>query len=353
MAQRELTITRRLLWAGISALSVLWPLEAFTGVIATWDRWLYPLMLVVFTGLALWLRRSPDKPQVVYLIGGAMLNTYLVAAALMAIFTGDPQSSIFPLVTTTHWMPLGYAAAFVVMARRASLILAGLTMAALFVPVGVAIAMGHLTVWGPQLPVLTANLALAHGVFILGLISIASLRNGYIRSQERIAVMETLASTDMLTGMPNRRALTQQLQSHVALANRHAQTLSVLMLDVDHFKVINDQYGHAGGDDVLRELSAVLGAQLRASDHAGRWGGEEFLVVAPGVGLPGAMDLAERIRAAVEQTRFSHGQQVTVSVGVTDFRPGDTMDTLLRRADAALYGAKRQGRNQVTLQALP
>ena len=124
-------------------------------------------------------------------------------------------------------------------------------------------------------------------------------------------------------------------------------TVSLLLLDIDSFKLINDEHGHAAGDAVLTGLSALLAEQLRVSDELGRWGGEEFLLLAPGTTLPAATELAERIRAAVAQAAFPHGRTVTVSIGVAQAGVGETPEQWVARADLALYEAKRAGRNRV------
>jgi diguanylate cyclase (GGDEF)-like protein len=126
----------------------------------------------------------------------------------------------------------------------------------------------------------------------------------------------------------------------------------VLMLDVDHFKQVNDQHGHAGGDDVLRRLARMLVAQLRAVDLPARLGGEEFAVLMPSTPLPEAAHAAERLRSALQSTPVAlrDGQQIhiTVSIGLTQWSPDDSdIDATLKRADAALYRAKATGRNRV------
>lgn len=125
--------------------------------------------------------------------------------------------------------------------------------------------------------------------------------------------------------------------------------MSVLLIDVDHFKQINDAGGHALGDQVLIGLAERLQAQLRLSDRLGRWGGEEFLIMAAATSLAAASDLAERIRRAASATPCA-GRDVTLSLGVAQCRPDDTIDSVVQRADRALYAAKANGRNRVCLE---
>jgi diguanylate cyclase (GGDEF)-like protein len=158
------------------------------------------------------------------------------------------------------------------------------------------------------------------------------------------------ANKDSLTGALSRRAFKEELQRDAALALRHHHDLSVIAIDLDHFKSINDTHGHAGGDLVLSRTIATCAAQLRSTDLIGRLGGEEFAVVLPNTALTSAMAVAEKMRAAVEHQRVVHGDHViklTASFGVAclDYATRDA-DTLLERADQALYRAKSSGRNQ-------
>lgn len=165
--------------------------------------------------------------------------------------------------------------------------------------------------------------------------------------------LEKLAVTDELTGLYNRRQALIRLQEKCALAERYGDPLSVAMLDLDHFKVINDEHGHDAGDEVLRGLAAVLEAHVRATDTVCRVGGEEFLIIFPAQTTQEAAISAERCRAAVAAHPFQAGEAeipVTISMGIATYRTGHSdPSTLLKEADIALYAAKRGGRNRVCL----
>ena len=169
---------------------------------------------------------------------------------------------------------------------------------------------------------------------------LANLRN--------LAIAETRASTDSLTGLPNKRSIEQTMKQMVAHASRYESPMSVLLLDLDHFKEINDRLGHPVGDTVLANVGAALAATMRESDTAGRSGGEEFMVLLPGTDRDAAVLVAERIRAAVSSIEVpGEDRQVTASVGIASFPEHATNpDRLVRLADAALYLAKRTGRNR-------
>jgi two-component system cell cycle response regulator len=176
----------------------------------------------------------------------------------------------------------------------------------------------------------------------------AAQRAWALRDQllERERGLEELAYNDELTRLYNRRFLSRQLSAIVRSAVRHRRTLSCVLVDIDRFKSINDEHGHARGDAVLARVAARLQHVLREEDYAGRWGGEEFLVLLPDIDEEGAQATAERLRLNVGGRPVA-GLRVTVSAGCATWSPGESPDDLLRRADAALYAAKRGGRDQV------
>lgn len=165
--------------------------------------------------------------------------------------------------------------------------------------------------------------------------------------------LEVLAHTDPLTAVLNRRALTERLASELERVKRYETQVSLLLIDIDHFKRVNDSYGHLVGDDVLMDVGALLQSAVRSVDVVARYGGEEFVIALPETGLMGATVFAERIRELIEEHRFSHAGgselHLTASVGVACYpSPGlETVEDLLATADQALYRAKAEGRNRV------
>ena len=157
------------------------------------------------------------------------------------------------------------------------------------------------------------------------------------------------ADTDALTGQPNRRALDELLKQQVNVARMTGRVFSVLLLDIDHFKAVNDTHGHGTGDDTLRAFAQRVREHLRQGDTCARYGGEEFVVVLPGTTLVAALEVAERLRQGVADASLISMPLVraTVSIGAAQHLPGETVEDLLGRADSGVYAAKRGGRNQV------
>jgi diguanylate cyclase (GGDEF)-like protein len=187
---------------------------------------------------------------------------------------------------------------------------------------------------------------------------VSSLRDGQVEiSQAHEALMEKnrelhlLSITDGLTGLFNRKHLMDLFDMEMARTRRYRIPFSVLIADIDHFKRINDTYGHLAGDSVLRRLADTLRQTVRECDHIGRYGGEEFLIIVPNSDATGAVEMAQRIRDQISRVRFyNDGEEITmtISVGVAHCAEGEeSAEAVLSRADTALYQAKNNGRNQV------
>lgn len=174
---------------------------------------------------------------------------------------------------------------------------------------------------------------------------------------EANARLELIAVTDQLTGAYNRRYIMREIEQELAMSVRHGLPLSIIMIDIDHFKNINDTHGHQVGDEVLKEIVQILSSSIRASDLLGRYGGEEFIVIAPLTGLQETLVLAERLRETASKWPFETAYgflKLTISLGVATYdgkseaSPSVLLDQLLAQADAEMYKAKAMGRNRVS-----
>lgn len=162
-------------------------------------------------------------------------------------------------------------------------------------------------------------------------------------------LLELQATTDSITGICNRRKFLELLQLEIQESKRYGVPLVLIFFDIDHFKEINDNYGHEAGDSVLRELSRLVIGIIRQADIFARFGGEEFIILAHNNDVNEGCELAEKIRSAIDLHNFSKVGRVTCSFGVAQFIPGDTAESIIKRADEAMYSAKKGGRNLVKI----
>ena len=234
-----------------------------------------------------------------------------------------------------HWRPL-----YIAPLLLAGVMLLARTVRAVLVPESISVEVEQGTV-------LSVGSSLA-GLMAALLLQMTLVALVVTRLVERL---ERLSRYDALTGLLNRRAIDELLSQEEQRARRLSGPLSVLMIDIDHFKRINDSQGHGVGDRALQHLAAVMRSQLREIDHLSRWGGEEFLAVLPATSAADAVVMAERLADRVRSLPLVNDDirlALTASIGVAEWRgPDDTVLQLLERADAALYQAKRNGRDQV------
>ncbi len=159
--------------------------------------------------------------------------------------------------------------------------------------------------------------------------------------------LRKLATTDKLTGLYNRVRIDQELIYNYESFIRYQKTYSIILIDIDYFKRINDNYGHLTGDNALQRISSIMQESIRSTDIIGRWGGEEFMIISPNTNEDGAYKLAEKIRLKVESTSMKDIGNITISIGIAQIHPNQNTDYLINKADEALYRAKNNGRNRV------
>jgi len=272
-----------------------------------------------------------------YVDDSFLIRTILASIAVSLLLIHSAQALVFrqhkPL-PTSHWLTASgfILVALITLGRAAYEAIPGNALESYFIPAPVQ----DITFMG----------------FFIGMIAILF---GFVLMiyDKMNARLELLATHDSLTGVYNRRTILELLKVASAGSRRNQTSLTVMMIDLDEFKSVNDTHGHMEGDGVLQAVSGTMKSVLREQDAIGRYGGEEFLAVLPNTDEAGAQKLAERLRAAVESaTLQAAGQPIslTVSIGVASAEPAlNSGDLLLRRADGALMGAKRQGRDQVVM----
>lgn len=182
-------------------------------------------------------------------------------------------------------------------------------------------------------------------IFVTGSLAFAF---SIITNRQRQKLMQ-LATRDPLTGAGNRRALENKLREAVNMFKRAGSPVSMLLMDLDHFKKVNDRHGHAAGDEILKSVTQIIKLRIRVTDGLYRIGGEEFVIVLDGQDLKRAAHLAEQLRTIVEANELVPDQAVTISVGVAELREGESGNDWMHRADEALYRAKRSGRNALSV----
>ena len=252
------------------------------------------------------------------------------------------------VLTILHWVPALLVFAYLAFDGERAIQIAAALVGSTVLIIGPNAWFG--VVGGVRLTsTFVVQMAMAYVVTAVGLSFFASLQRSLTAWRDAAREMHTLAHTDALTGLANRRAAQEALGREVARAARYQRELALLMLDLDRFKVLNDGHGHPVGDRVLVALAERLRAHVRASDLVARWGGEEFVVVAPETPAADGESLAEHLRTQVARDPFLDGHRVTVSIGVASFRQEDEVDVLIARSDAALYQAKAGGRNRVAV----
>ncbi|MFC5847972.1 sensor domain-containing diguanylate cyclase [Deinococcus petrolearius] len=324
---------------GVAVLLILGGLEMFKAAPT-------PALLAVYAGLLLmcgwalvWLLRGGSVQWGERVVIACNVVVVLTQFVLGARESGPAQllltASNFGFLLTVSM--LGYLA---LPLRAAAALSFGTTALGLVLTV----ALGGLARGGLDL----LRVHLSALPLLLLLYALAWYRERFTQEYTRRLLLETQAHTDPLTGLPNRRALYGRIEAALATA----EPCSVVLLDIDHFKRVNDRYGHQTGDDVLVWVARRLRGGLRGGDVLGRWGGEEFLLLLPGTGPEDAWAVAERLRAELHATPHPEAGEVTVSLGVAGAQPGDNLARLTVRADTALYQAKHQGRNRAVLLAL-
>jgi diguanylate cyclase (GGDEF)-like protein len=185
---------------------------------------------------------------------------------------------------------------------------------------------------------------------VIGAVEVFRDISAHVSLEEAHRQVLQVSRKDQLTGLYNRTAISELFKAEIERSRRYDQPLAAIMMDIDHFKRVNDRYGHDAGDRVLAKIGSILSFNLRKPDAVGRWGGEEFLIIAPGDDLVAAEQLAERMRKYVEEiSSIGIPEQVTASFGVAQLQAEQGQDQLLFVADMALYKAKNTGRNQVAV----
>jgi len=332
--------------AGVLSVLAIWRMEALDGTIDAVDRVGYPAMVVIFSASFVALWRHPRVLGWVRWIGFLSITFVLLVDLWHQMHQPGPLLGNYSSLTLWNWLPLCYAMAFFMLETRHAFLAAASIIA--FFALCTLLRSSAGTPYAMSDRSLMTNTLISHAVLVVCLTGMVWLKRVVTVQGEQASRLNLLAATDPLTGLSNRR-LTLQLLDQLARDARLDLAPVVLLCDLDHFKHINDGWGHEMGDQVLVGVANALRASTRDADTVARWGGEEFLVVLPATRDGEATELAERLRLRVEAMQVADRHQcpvpVTLSIGIARLCSGETGQGWLKRADEALYQAKAEGRN--------
>ena len=332
--------------AGVLAVLAIWHMEANDGTIDAVDRIGYPVMVIVFSASFAALWRFPLVLGWVRWIGFLCITLVLLLDLWNQIHEPVSLMNNYSALTLWNWLPLCYAMAFFMLPTRQAFVAAASIL--VFFVWCIVLRSSAGTSYAAQDRSLMFNTLISHAVLVVCLTGMVWLKHVVTVQGEQANRLNRLAATDTLTGLANRR-LTLELLDQLARDARLDLAPVVLLGDLDHFKQINDGWGHAMGDQVLVAVANALRASTRDSDTVARWGGEEFLIVLPVTRGSEAIELAERLRLRVEALQVADRHAcpvpVTLSIGIARLAAGETGSSWLKRADDALYKAKNEGRN--------
>ena len=344
----------------------VYSVAAIAGVLVTALSWftrdpddivievIYPLVAITLVGFLLAMHRNWASLHTLERLILATLTLVIMGRLAWHLLLGGHIDEHLLVLTGGHYWAVAVLliAGFVLLGRRPGLWFGvGVLLTSVLL---VAVGAGRELVGPDASDQALLYLVRLHGFLVMVLVlvlAVATLRDQLHRALTEAETFEQLAAIDPLTGLANRRTAVDVLKREIEHAERYGTTVSVVALDIDHFKAVNDVHGHQVGDAVLRDIGEVLNAHAREIDHVIRWGGEEFLIIAPGTDHTAAVRMAERFRGTLEHARPG-GHDVTATFGVAEHEVGEDLDHLLFRADQLLYLAKEAGRNQVLGQAV-
>ena len=333
--------------AGAVAIGVLWVFESRYGLIDEVCRVAYPLMLIVFFAITAMLYRWPETVPIARWVGFFAIAAFLFLELMAALVSGGPLVGNYAFISLLMWLPLAYAIAlFMLEAHQAPWAAGGL-----FVLIA-AVSVAYMLRSGPDDSgdaAMLVNLLTSHVVLLACLSGLVRIKLVLFKAEVQSRRLFEQASTDPLTGLANRRYGLEMLR--LAASEHTVETPSAVMLcDIDNFKCINDLHGHDVGDKVVLAIASVLQHSTREIDTVVRWGGDEFLIVVPQIGVHALMEMVERVRVRVADTTLVDEKcsaiAPSLSIGIAEMDEDESLERWIKRADDALYSAKSGGRNR-------
>ena len=326
----------------ILATLIAFLIESYEQEIDYINKYSLPLLviwLVIFyVVIVLWERLIPlfELLTFIFLLGFHLFRFYFV-------LTDGLNVTNYGIDEYTFWIPLLYIFIFLIFKHRTAFLVSLIVFFLSFV-MGVYLFIDDFDnkIMGIDTYIQLYLSTLVYIVAVYALLSIVEIYN-------KSALLQSMAYTDYLTKIFNRRKMEELLENEVEWANEFKKPLSVILIDIDGFKGINDTYGHGVGDSILKEFSELIKRSVRTVDYFARWGGEEFIILATNQNEIQSKEFAERLRKLIESHKFCYVNSVTASFGITELAESDSISSFINRADKALYISKDKGRNQVTL----
>jgi|GEM_PF-6852191 len=338
----KLRIYRLLIGLGVLATVTLWILSIIASRMTGLDYVIFPIA-TGFCLLSWFLFHKFSTRYVFFFERGvfAIIFIYFLSQFLLAAWQGIFQPKL-DFGANLLWFPLVYVCAFLFFSWRSALRLSLAFLGCIFVAGSLyfAATFKRTTGWDNVLMIVQAYGSSL--IYIVMLHLIAILKDRYYQAESHSLLMTSLAMLDPLTGIHNRRKIDDMLDLFIEQSERTGQSFSLIMLDVDRFKGINDTYGHDVGDYVLKRVVELIRANIRDRDCFGRWGGDEFVILYPATEADAVLHLAQRLERIVSLSSFEHVGQVSFSFGTATYVPGDTAERLWKRADGLLLAAKRE-----------
>jgi diguanylate cyclase len=345
----NLVWSKAVLICGILTLGSIWLSEAAAGRLTVVDRYADPIMLTVFMTSLIALQWWPKTWRSIVNLNFITLALYLVIYTQGMIYAPSGSYSFYDVGTFPQWFPLIYVTAFLFLRRKTAINFSIVIYASIVIPVSLNLLFDYVNFSQKLQYPIVLHMLTAHPIYIALLLGVSTLQEAFVRSTAYAEAMTVAAQIDYLTQLPNRRSLTETLETQLTQfqSNQTTSSFAVILLDVDRFKQINDTFGHAMGDQVLIAIARILQARLRKQDMIGRWGGEEFLLITQDATAIEAAQTADRLRALICEQVACEDRLVSASFGISLATPIDTLESLVQRADQALYVAKENGRNRV------
>jgi diguanylate cyclase (GGDEF)-like protein len=326
----------------IIAIGFGWTMDFFySNIPTTLSSFLFPVLGFWLLGNLIYILQKNSFPRILELTSfSAVMGLYFIWFGNTLISNIKLGSLSGGLGEFTNWVPLFFIYVALIFDKKMALIVS-MVIFITTLTIGIVIGFLHHDAFDVQTYDSLIQFYMSNAAYIFALFFLQVLKTAFIQKEE----MQHLAHTDHLTNLPNRRLMEKNLQDNI----KDNKEFSIILLDIDHFKLINDTYGHDVGDQVLRAFSSLIQENIRDHDMVGRWGGEEFIIIANRLGGKQAAIFTERLRKLIEATSFIHKEKVTASFGVTEFRQSERLQDVLKRADVALYLAKENGRNIVEI----